>query len=443
MPETELKYRIAGIPVGTSKTKKVFQAYLDLENPRMLALLKEVLPECKPEEMAEARVRSIEDEIEGSEIQCYLTLKGEGTLTREEKEATITQTDFERLKAEASAGEISKERSEIELAPGITAEIDRYLGPLEGLVIMEIEYNPEEIEREQVRELANGLDPEAEDVTEERAYKNKELAKMKNLAELEKRLQQRIEPGEEIEQENNFERTKMKGIVKIAITGGPCGGKSEVIKHLQSRFGDQLTVMPEVATQLLEIPLKEGGVGVPGKDVEWSPEWQDEFQRRVVEKQLSDETLLTQIASLREGGAKVMICDRGILDGAAYVPGGRDELLDTYNLDLDNCFGLYDAVIHLNSLATDNPKLYDELKHTNPSRYEDCETARALDEKIGLAYEGHPNLIRIPADGELHRKIELCEEIVMNMAEVSDETRTDISGEIKPEGELNLELNRS
>lgn len=444
MPETELKYRLGNIPVGSGKKKKLYQAYLDLESEEARKLLEEVLPGAKPEEMAEARIRSIEEEIEGAEVQCYLTLKSEGGITREEKEATISRVDFERLKSRANAGEIHKERSEMELAPGITAEIDRYLGKLEGLVIMEIEFEPEEVEIEKVRDLAKGLDPEAEEVSEIKTYKNKELAKLKDLDELEARLQEGYEEIEDGASEpgDNPERKQMRQVVKIAITGGPCGGKSEVIKHLQASFGDQLTVLPEVATQLLEVPLSEGGVGVPGKDVEWSPEWQDEFQRRVVEKQLDDETLLIQIASLKEDGIKVMICDRGILDGAAYIEGGRDELLESYGLREQLCFDLYDAVIHLNSLATDNPDLYDQLKHTNPSRYEDVETARGIDERIGLAYEGHPNLIRIPASGELSRKIELCEEIVRNMGDFSDETRTDID-EIQPEERLNLELNNS
>ena len=221
----------------------------------------------------------------------------------------------------------------------------------------------------------------------------------------------------------------MNNVVKIAITGGPCGGKSELLKRLQEKYGDQLTIMPEIATQLLEIPLNEGGVGIPGQDVEWSPEWQNDFQSRIIEKQLSDETYLTQVADLRNRGVKLVICDRGILDGAAYEPLGREAFMQKHQLTAELCHSLYDVVIHLNSLATDQPELYDQLKHTNPSRFEDADTAKALDEKIALAYEGHPNLIRIPADGEFCHKLERCEKILIEFAglsQIENEPRIEI-----------------
>lgn len=231
----------------------------------------------------------------------------------------------------------------------------------------------------------------------------------------------------------------MNKVRKIAVTGGPCGGKSEVMEALKEIFGQSATIMPEVATQLLEIPYGEGGVGIPGKDLEWSQDWQDNFQQMVIDKQLEDETILTQIASLRETDV-ILICDRGVLDGAAYLEGGRHEFLEKFSLSEEQCFGLYDAVIHLNSLATDNPELYERLKATNPSRFEDAETAQELDHKLHRAWEGHPRHIRIPAQRDISSKIELCQSIIENFGITRPETGTDIPNsysEIDIETKLN------
>lgn len=430
MSETELKYRVGAIPATTGKQKKIYQAYLNLESEEIKSLLREFLPGIKPEEMAEARVRSIAEELDGEDAQCYLiTLKGEGGKTREEKEALITLADFEMLKSKAGDGEIEKIRTETEIAPGIVAEFDRYLGKLEGLMIMEIEYNPEAYEEETIKDHLAEWNPgiELEEVTEAKEFKNKRLAKLQNLEELELAMS-----NPEIDDKTPEEvarEIQTPGIYKIAITGGPCGGKSEVIRHLQETWGNQITLMPEVATQLLEVPLNEGGVGVPGKDVEWSPEWQDEFQSRIIEKQLEDETRLIQLADAEDQRIKIMICDRGIMDGSAYEPKGKEEFLRKYGLRQEVCYSLYDAVIHLNSLAVDNAELYEKLKHTNPSRYEDAETAKALDERIAIAYEGHRNLIKISATGELGDKLRQCEAIISELTGINPEVNSETSSE--------------
>ncbi len=197
----------------------------------------------------------------------------------------------------------------------------------------------------------------------------------------------------------------MSKIRKIALTGGPCAGKSALLEALKYEFGDDVVIVPEVATQLLEVPYDEGGIGVPGRDVEWSQEWQDRFQKMIIDKQLHDETVITQTADGRERPT-VVVCDRGVLDGAAYVAGGREEFLQKFNLNPQTCNDLYDEVIHLNSLATDKPDLYEQLKVTNPSRFETVERAKELDEKTFQAWEGHPNHVRVASGEGIEQKIE-------------------------------------
>ena len=113
---------------------------------------------------------------------------------------------------------------------------------------------------------------------------------------------------------------------KIVLTGGPCGGKSTVMKALKEEFGDRLIVVPEVATIVLA-----GGFPVPGRDLEWSESWQDAFQAAVTPLQIGIEDSHALVAKNR--GANVMVCDRGVLDGAAYTQGGVTEFCTRYGID--------------------------------------------------------------------------------------------------------------
>jgi len=223
----------------------------------------------------------------------------------------------------------------------------------------------------------------------------------------------------------------MAKVSKIALTGGPCAGKTSVIEALKYEFGEDVVIVPEVATQLI-VPLDEGGVGIPGVDVEWSQEWQDNLQRKITEKQIEDETYQIQLADLRERPT-VVICDRGVLDGAAYVEGGRDEFLRTFNLDLEKCYALYDQIIHLSSLACDDPEKYLELLKTNPSRTEPPEKAAELDQKLFAIYEGHPNHKRVSSKKGIEAKIELVlSEIRQELERLKRELDVEIASEGKP-----------
>lgn len=178
--------------------------------------------------------------------------------------------------------------------------------------------------------------------------------------------------------------------------------------------------------------MEQCGVGIPGVGVEWSQEWGDELQKRITEKHLSDETYLTQVANVRERPT-VVVCDRGILDGGAYVEGGREAFLKQFGLKLDQCLALYDQIIHLNSLANDDPEKYLELLKTNPSRTEAPEQAQELDKKVFDAYEGHPKHIRVSAEEGIEAKIEVVLNAVRKeLDRLKQELETETRAETRP-----------
>jgi CYTH domain-containing protein/predicted ATPase len=418
--EREVKYLPENQHFGGKGGTIIRQVYLDLSHPKLLETIKLWLPQADIENVAEARVRCSES---AKKMKFTLTTKSAGGEVREEQEVEIGSKHFDELLKFGPGGEIEKERFEQELAEGLVAEVDVYNGNLKGLVTVEVEYDQERHSRLEVEMLLEKYFGQGEIVSEYQCYKNKSLANLKDLDE----VQDRYLREKEMQNSDHAEVMLRTQVKKIALTGGPCAGKSEVLEALKAEFGDKLYVLSEVATQLLEVPYEQGGVGIPGKDVDWSQEWQDSFQRQIIEKQLEKEMLLTQIASLDQEGA-VLLCDRGVLDGAAYTDGGREKFLKQHKLELEKCFELYDAVIHLNSLATDNPKMYEDLLHTNPSRFEDGETARALDESIARAYSGHEALIRISTQPTIEDKILYCSQVVEKV------------GRIKRENDKNLEM---
>ena len=177
----------------------------------------------------------------------------------------------------------------------------------------------------------------------------------------------------------------MKKIEMLVLTGGPCGGKSTVINYMEKNFGDHLVIVPEVATSLLQN-------GWPAPDP-WSQEWQDSFQAEIVRVQKESEE--QAIIKAQEIGAELIICDRGILDGAAYLAGGVQEFSEKFGVDIEEALSRYDMVLHLESLATLNPELYQELKDTNPDRFESVEKASEREIALREAWAAHPKKVHL------------------------------------------------
>lgn len=135
--------------------KKVVQGYLPLEQGKKLA---DILGLKTDFEVVEARLR----EKEG---QYYLTLKGEGGLSRGEVESWISKDLFDKYWPATEGKRIEKDRLK-KFYKGNVVEIDVYKNL--DLVIAEVEIPSAE---EAVR-----LIPLGKDVSEDPAYKNKNLA---------------------------------------------------------------------------------------------------------------------------------------------------------------------------------------------------------------------------------------------------------------------------
>ena len=105
---------------------------------------------------------------------------------------------------------------------------------------------------------------------------------------------------------------------KIVITGGPCAGKTTAMQKIVQEFtekGYKVFVVNEAATELIN-----GGIRPFGNDAISM----FEFQRCIIDTQLSKERIFERIANSMEQDT-IILCDRGVFDNKAYV--SEDEFL--------------------------------------------------------------------------------------------------------------------
>jgi predicted ATPase len=187
-------------------------------------------------------------------------------------------------------------------------------------------------------------------------------------------------------------------VLKVVLTGGPCAGKTSCLRALRAQLGDEIVTVPEAATLLL-------GSGFPPPGHERiacaTDEWIRSFQGAILSIQQSLEDSFARLAP--GGRARLLVCDRGLLDGAAYWPGGRSDFLRHFGLSLEDCFARYASVVHLQSLAETQPHLYGP--EGNAIRYENVSEARRVEESVRAAWHGHPGLLVLAAEMELEAKI--------------------------------------
>ena len=103
----------------------------------------------------------------------YLTYKGKGMMVREEYNLPLTEESYLHLRAKADGNIITKTRYLIPLADGLTAELDAFQSPNQGLLLAEVEFSSEE-------QALSFTPPDwfGEDVTRDYHYQNSYMSQM-------------------------------------------------------------------------------------------------------------------------------------------------------------------------------------------------------------------------------------------------------------------------
>jgi predicted ATPase len=174
-------------------------------------------------------------------------------------------------------------------------------------------------------------------------------------------------------------------ITRILLTGGPCAGKTTALAAISqdlTQLGYKVLVVPEAATLI----MKGGAMIVSSGFTEQQGLL---FQKALMKLQISLEDSFVDIGQMVEGTPVVILVDRGLLDGSAYVSQNNwQALLDDLGCNTvmlrDN---RYDAVVHLVTAADGAEKFYASLN--NEARYESVEEAVSKDRRLREAYLGH------------------------------------------------------
>jgi predicted ATPase len=176
----------------------------------------------------------------------------------------------------------------------------------------------------------------------------------------------------------------------VVLTGGPGAGKTAVLEVAQRLLCRHVVVLPEAASILWRGQFPRHAT-IPGRKA---------AQRAIVRLQLE-----MQRMTIEEGHAAMILCDRGTLDGLAYWPGTEAEYFDDTGSTKARELARYATVIHLQTPSQEHGYLPTQL------RIETAAEAAAIDERIGLAWSGHPRRFLVESDddfvGKLHRAIEV------------------------------------
>ncbi|MBL7545874.1 MAG: ATP-binding protein [Bdellovibrionaceae bacterium] len=172
--------------------------------------------------------------------------------------------------------------------------------------------------------------------------------------------------------------------IRVAITGGPSGGKTTLIETLKKEFGSEITVVPEAASILYSggFPRKKSILG------------RISTQRAIYFTQRELETI-----AIGESSNSLLVFDRGSLDSIAYWPNDEDDFFKNIQSNKHDELSRYDWVMHLDTAASENYDL------SNPIRTETHTEALLLNEKIKMAWNGHPRRITISSNGDFLVKI--------------------------------------
>lgn len=222
---------------------------------------------------------------------------------------------------------------------------------------------------------------------------------------------------------------KSTHVVRIALTGGPCAGKSSALERLGEKAkeaGFDLFVAPETATVLFNC-----GFAFPTDPTD--PRFDEmvfQFQKNLFKMQLQLERTMTAIAA-SSGRPSIVVYDRGLLDGKGYMPlemwtrvlSQADEhrgVTEEYVLNR------YDGVIHLVTAADGAPDFYKwgntvDDRGNSVYRCESPSEAIEMDRKMRDCWKNHKRHCVITNENNVgfNAKLDAAAEEMLRIASLS------------------------
>ena len=178
------------------------------------------------------------------------------------------------------------------------------------------------------------------------------------------------------------------GRCRIVLTGGPGGGKTTAADLFRREIGERVVVVPEAATLLFS-----GGF----------PRTTDTRARKAAQQAIYH--VQTQLENVQSAlyPDRILLCDRGTVDGAAYWPDDPDGFFAAVGTTEGAELARYDAVLFFESAAVGNIG----IEGGNPTRIETNAQAVALDQRLRAIWSKHPRFAVVPHHPSFVKKIML------------------------------------
>jgi predicted ATPase len=194
-----------------------------------------------------------------------------------------------------------------------------------------------------------------------------------------------------------------KGPFRVVVTGGPGGGKTTAADLFRREIGDRVVVVPEAATLLFS-----GGFPRPeGEEMAGRSAQQAIYY---VQRNLED----VQAARYPD---RLLLCDRGTVDGGAYWPDGADEFFTSVGSTFQDELDRYDAVLFFETAAKGGHGFESENRFRTESQAE----AVDIDNRLRDLWQRHDRFVLIPHAHSFFRKMTMALGILESLlAQIDD-----------------------
>lgn len=199
-------------------------------------------------------------------------------------------------------------------------------------------------------------------------------------------------------------------MLKIALTGGPCAGKTAALTHLSktlSSRGWYPLLVPESPTLLMLHNIK------PSDAFD-----EKTFQYFVIRTMRDMESIFDDAAGRVQHKNPIIICDRGIPDALAYMPEyDFEKVLE--ELGFESAVAVrdrYAGVFHLRTAAIGAEAYYSHV--SNAARRESLEEARRQDALTLESWRGHAQLHVIENNFSFEEKLQMLDTEVCRFLQI-------------------------
>jgi hypothetical protein len=174
---------------------------------------------------------------------------------------------------------------------------------------------------------------------------------------------------------------------RIAVTGGPGAGKTTLWRAMAEAYAARVVAVPEVATLLFAHVF---------------PTVQNECERRAVQRAIFEvQRNLEAVYESRLAADQILLCDRGVPDGAGYWPDGPRAFFEAMQCDWREEITRYEGVLFLESAAVGGLSIADG----NPIRLENQAAATYVDRSLRGVWEQHPNFRHVAHEKDFAVKV--------------------------------------